>query len=61
MGETTEPQAGEETGKVGGPVLRLWTLKSKKGGQCAIKTDYFRVWEGRTRAIKHFEVRVFIE
>jgi predicted secreted protein len=60
-GETTEAPAEEEQSKAGGPVWRLWTLKSKKGGAGVIKTDYFRVWEGRAQAAEHFEVRVIIE
>jgi predicted secreted protein len=44
----------------GGPVLRVWQLKTKAPGEARLSLDYLRPWEGRASAVKHFEVEVHI-
>jgi predicted secreted protein len=52
---------GEETEKVGGnPVMMFWSLKALKPGTTAVKLDYYRIWEGKGAAAKHFEVEIRI-
>jgi predicted secreted protein len=48
-------------GRVGGPVLGLWTFRAKEPGTVEIKMDYYRTWEGSAKAIDHFQVRIKIE
>jgi predicted secreted protein len=45
---------------VGGPVLKVWQLKTKAPGEAKLCLDYLRPWEGRAKAVKHFEVKVHI-
>jgi predicted secreted protein len=45
---------------VGGPVLKVWRLKTKAPGEAKLSLDYLRPWEGRAKAVKHFEVKVHI-
>lgn len=40
---------------VGAPVLGIWTLKIKKSGNCKVKMDNYRIWEGKKKVIDHFE------
>jgi len=47
--------------RVGGPVLRVWRLKAKAPGLSRLSLDYLRPWEGRAKAVKHFEVKVRIQ
>ncbi|MGA9458886.1 MAG: protease inhibitor I42 family protein [Desulfobaccales bacterium] len=46
---------------IGGPVLMTWWLKTKKVGDSQLALDYFRSWEGRAKAVKHFHVKVKIQ
>ena len=48
-------------GRVGGPVLGLWTFRAKEPGTVEIKMDYYRIWEGSAKAIDHFQVRIKVE
>jgi len=57
--ETSPP--AEKHGKVGGPVVKIWWLKVKKPGISDITLDYFRPWEGRTKAAAHYQVNVHIQ
>jgi predicted secreted protein len=45
---------------MGGPVLKVWQLKTKGPGEARLGLDYLRPWEGRGKAVKHFEVKVHI-
>jgi inhibitor of cysteine peptidase len=47
--------------RVGGPVLRVWRLQTKAPGLSRLSLDYLRPWEGRAKAVKHFEVKVHIQ
>ena len=49
-----------EKHRVGGPVLKTWLLKAKTPGDSQLTLDYFRSWEGRGQAVKHFQVKVRI-
>ena len=46
---------------VGGPVLKVWQLKTKAPGEAKLSLDYLRPWEGRAKALKHFEVKIRIQ
>ncbi len=48
-------------GRVGGPVLGLWTFRAKEPGSTEIKMDYYRKWEGVEKAIEKFRVKITIE
>jgi predicted secreted protein len=48
-------------GRVGGPVLGLWTFRVKEPGATEIKMDYYRSWEGVAKAAEHFRVKMNIE
>ena len=48
-------------GRVGGPVLGLWTFRAKEKGPSEIKMDYYRGGEGSDRALDHFIVKIRIE
>jgi predicted secreted protein len=48
-------------GRVGGPVLGLWTFRAMEPGTVEIKMDYYRIWEGSAKAIDHFQVRIKVE
>lgn len=45
---------------VGGPLLRVWQIKALAPGVARLRLDYLRPWEGRARAVKHFEITVHI-
>jgi predicted secreted protein len=47
--------------RVGGPVLGIWTFRTKDPGITEIKMDYYRKWEGVGKAIEKFRVRVTID
>ncbi len=44
----------------GGPLQYIWKLKSKRSGTSTIRMKYFRIWEGKEKAVQRFEVRVDI-
>jgi len=50
-----------EPNRVGGPLLRVWRLKTLAPGVTRLSLDYLRPWEGRGGAGKHFEVTVRIQ
>jgi predicted secreted protein len=54
----TRPLAGRPL--VGGPVLKVWQLQTKAPGEARLSLDYLRPWEGRAKALKHFEIKVHI-
>ena len=56
----SEETVSVREGVTGGPVLGVWKLRIKKPGLSLIKMDYYRIWEGKDRADKHFEIRVNI-
>ena len=58
LSENTRPAS---EGRVGGPVLALWTFQAKGTGDAEIKMDYFRSWEGVASASEHFRVKIHIE
>ena len=43
---------------IGAPVLMTWRLKVKNAGESQLALDYFRPWEGKGKAVKHFLVKV---
>jgi len=44
----------------GAPLQYIWKLKSKRSGTSAIRMNYYRIWEGKEKAIQRFEVRIDI-
>lgn len=46
--------------RVGGPLLRVWRLQALKPGSAVLSLDYLRPWEGRAKAVKHFQINVHI-
>lgn len=44
----------------GSPVQYSWRFKAKKPGTVTIRMDYYRIWEGKEKAIQRFEVTVDI-
>jgi predicted secreted protein len=57
----SEKTKAESDGRVGGPVLGLWTFQAKDPGTAEIKMDYYRKWEGVKKAIKKFRVKITID
>jgi predicted secreted protein len=45
---------------VGSPTLYTWILKAKKTGKTIIRMSYYRVWEGKGKAVRRFELEVNI-
>jgi predicted secreted protein len=56
-GRKVQEKSGEF---VGSPILYYWILKAKKIGKCTIKISYYRIWEGKDKGIRRFEVEVDI-
>jgi len=48
-------------GRVGGPVLGLWTFLAQEPGTAQLMLDYYRIWEGSEKAADHFQVKIKIE
>lgn len=44
----------------GGPFQYIWKLKPRRSGTSTIRMDYYRIWEGKEKAVQRFEVRVDI-
>lgn len=47
-------------GRMGGPVLSVFTFRAISKGSVMLAIDYFRPWEGRTKSEKHFSVKINI-
>jgi predicted secreted protein len=43
---------------VGSPTRHTWVIKAKKPGSTVINLGYYRIWEGKDKAIRRFEVEV---
>ena len=51
----------KENGEVvGSPIQYIWVIKAKKMGNSMIEMSYYRIWEGKDKAIQEFEVEVDI-
>jgi predicted secreted protein len=57
-----EREKGKKEGEevVGVPIRHIWVIKAKKIGTSIIEMSYYRVWEGRDKAIRQFKVEVDI-
>jgi predicted secreted protein len=54
-----EKKIGARQGDVvGTPYVAIWKLRTKTPGSSMIKMSYYRVWEGRDKAIDQFEIHV---
>jgi predicted secreted protein len=47
-------------GRMGGPILSVFTLKAVSKGSVVLTIDYFRPWEGRTKSEQTFSVKINI-
>lgn len=47
-------------GRMGGPILSVFTLKAVSKGSVVLTIDYFRPWEGRSKSEKTFSVKINI-
>jgi predicted secreted protein len=56
----TETKSLADRNMVGGPMLQVWRLKTIGPGDATLSLDYLRPWEGRAKAVNHFEVKVHI-
>ena len=45
---------------VGSPIQYIWVIKAKKMGNSMIEMSYYRIWEGKDKAIRRFEVEIDI-
>jgi predicted secreted protein len=45
---------------VGSPTLYTWILKAKNTGKSVIRMSYYRIWEGKDKALRRFELEVNI-
>ena len=43
---------------VGTPYVAIWKLRAKTPGTSTIRMSYYRVWEGKEKAIDQFEIHV---
>lgn len=50
-----------EDSRVGGPVLQVWQIRARKEGGTQLNLDYFRPWEGRAKAEKHYRVTINVQ
>ena len=57
----SEKTRAPSDGRVGGPVLGIWTFRAKEPGSTEIRMDYYRKWEGVEKAIEKFRVKITIE
>jgi predicted secreted protein len=57
----SEKTKAQSAGRVGGPVLGVWTFRAKEPGTTEIKMDYYRNWEGVERAAERFRVKITVE
>lgn len=60
ISEGTRMIAGGREGAAGNPVIMIWKLRAKKPGMSSIGMSYYRVWEGRGKAVKQFEIGIDI-
>jgi predicted secreted protein len=60
VGEEKKILPGEGKDMVGEPVLSIWKLRAKKPGRSIIRMSYYRIWEGKDKAVNQFEVSVDI-
>ena len=52
---------GRENGElVGSPTQYIWVIKIKKIGSSVIEMSYYRIWEGKDKAIRRFGLEVDI-
>lgn len=47
-------------GRVGGPILSVFTFRTVSQGSATLTIDYYRPWEGRAKSEKTFSVKVNI-
>jgi predicted secreted protein len=60
---TSEERKGvapEKGDVVGTPVVMVWKLRARKPGNSMIRMSYYRLWEGKDKAVNQFEILVDI-
>ena len=60
MGEERKSIAPEKGDVVGTPVVMVWKLRTRKPGTSMIRMSYYRLWEGKDKAVNQFEILVDI-
>jgi len=60
IGEERKGVALEKGDVVGTPVVMVWKLRARKPGNSMIRMLYYRLWEGKDKAVNQFEVLVDI-
>jgi len=49
----------KEAEKIGGNLVTMfWRFKALKPGATTIELNYFKIWEGKGTAVKHFDVAI---
>jgi predicted secreted protein len=56
-----EKNRDQSEGRLGGPVLGIWTFQAKEAGTTEIKMACYRTWEGLEKAIEKFRVKITVE
>jgi predicted secreted protein len=59
-GEERKGVAPEKGDVVGTPVVMVWKLRARKPGNSMIRMSYYRLWEGKDKAVNQFEILVDI-
>jgi predicted secreted protein len=60
LDEGTKTKRGEPERIGGNPTIMFWRFRALQVGITTIKIDYYRIWEGKGKAIKHFEIDIQI-
>jgi len=47
-------------GVAGGPELGVWSFKPVSSGDTRLRMLYYRVWEGKDKAVNKYEVKIHI-
>jgi predicted secreted protein len=60
IGEERGAKQTEMPQLVGAPIRYVWVLKAKESGKTTIGLSYYRIWEGKDKALRRFEIGVKI-
>jgi predicted secreted protein len=60
LSEERKVVTSEKGDLVGTPMLKVWKLRAKKPGTSMIRMSYYRLWEGKDKAVNQFEILVDI-
>ena len=57
----SEEKRIQSEGKIGAPVLGIWTFRAKERGVTEIRIDHYRKWEDEEKSTDHFWIKVCIQ